>query len=220
MLDLPGQPILDKAALVGGCARLPLAIDSERLRDEVARLPGELWGSPGGRIGVHRVSEALFLRGYAPAEGEKPIEDRPALNRLPYTRRIIEKIIPAAPQRCLLARLPAGATIAPHIDRAPYFAKTLRVHVAIDTNSSVHMVAAGRCYSMLPGEIWVLNNTAMHAVWNAHETSSRTHMICDFLPNPALLELLQMAERDLGVQRASVNNHFDALRSKGEAVTG
>jgi hypothetical protein len=75
MLHIPGQPLLDKALLVGTCVRLPLTVDATRLAAEIDALPAELWGTTGGRVGVHRIAEAVFLRGYAPAEGERPIED-------------------------------------------------------------------------------------------------------------------------------------------------
>jgi Aspartyl/Asparaginyl beta-hydroxylase len=217
MLDIPAAPYLDKAALVGGCVRLPLKIDSLRLLNEIARLPAVEWGTRGGRVGVHNSAEAIFLRGHAPAEGEKPVEDRPNLDRLLYTRIIIEQLIPAPPLRCLLARLPAGAVIAPHVDRAPYFGKTLRVHVPVETNESVFMVSRGLCYSMQPGEAWMLNNSAEHAVWNSHPLLSRTHLICDFLPSPALLELLLRGERDLGVRRADVEAYTRESRPAGAA---
>ena len=198
MLDVPGYPVLNKAALVGACLRLPLSVDAARLRGEVASLPADLWGTAGGRVGGHRQAQALFLRGFAPAEGDLPVEDRPVLEALPYARTIIEELIPARPLRCLLARLPAGVVIAPHIDRPPYFAKTLRIHVPVDTHDNAFMWSLGECYAMRAGEVWVLNNSAMHAVWNADDTRSRTHMICDFLPNEALLELLSRGERGLG----------------------
>jgi Aspartyl/Asparaginyl beta-hydroxylase len=212
MLDVPGHPLLDKAALIGGCVRLPLTVDADRLRGEIAALPDSLWGTRGGRVGVHQVAEALFLRGFAPAEGEKPVADRPALDLLPYARFVIEQVLPAAPLRCLLARLPAGATIAPHTDLPPYFSKTLRIHVPVETNASVHMMAGGLCYSMQTGEVWVLNNSATHAVWNAHPTLSRTHLICDFLPSPALRELLRSGERSLGTHLAHVDQYFKDTR--------
>ena len=210
MLDLPGQPVLDKATLIGGCLRLPIRIDGERLAREVAALPASAWGTTGGRVGVHRDAEALFLRGYAPAQGNLPIEDREALTSIPYAREIIEQIVPAPAQRCLLARLPGGATIAPHIDQAPYFAKTLRLHFAVETHDQAWMIAGPLCYLMKPGEVWVLNNSAPHAVWNADPDRSRTHMICDFLPTPALLQLLAAGERDLGQRVATVERHFSA----------
>jgi Aspartyl/Asparaginyl beta-hydroxylase len=220
VLDIPEAPFLDKAALVGGCVRLPLQLDLRRLLDEVADLPLSIWGSRGGRVGVHRGAEAVFLRGFAPAEGDKPIEDRPILDRLPYARLIIEKVIPAPRMRCLLARLPAGAVIARHIDRPPYFGKTLRVHIPIETNESVFMFSCGLCYSMAAGEIWVLNNSAEHGVWNAHPTQARTHLISDFLPSPDLLALLSRGDRGLGVPRSEVDRRVSEAHPAGVAANG
>jgi hypothetical protein len=208
MLDLPGAPVLDKAALIGGCLRLPLAVDSARLRAEVEALTAAVWGTAGGRVGVHSKAEAAFLRGYAPAEGDKPIVDRELLDSLPYARVIIEQLIPAQPLRCLLARLPPGVSIAPHIDRAPYFSKSIRIHVPVVTHELAWMMAGSQCYLMRPGEVWALNNSGPHAVWNAHEQLPRTHLICDFLPSEPLLALMARGERAAGMTVAAVNEHF------------
>ncbi|MGE0580522.1 MAG: aspartyl/asparaginyl beta-hydroxylase domain-containing protein [Steroidobacteraceae bacterium] len=196
MLDLPGHPVIDKALLVGGCTRLPLAIDAARLAAEVAALPAAAWGTRGGRGGVHEVAEAIFLRGHAPAEGDRPIEDRAPLALLPYVRHLITELVPAPAQRCLLARLPGGAMVAPHVDQAPYFAKTIRIHVPVETHARAWMMAAGRRYRMALGEAWALNNSAPHAVANDDPLRPRTHLICDFLPTPALLDLLLRGERN------------------------
>jgi hypothetical protein len=204
MLDIPGAPVIDKARLLGGCVRLPLQVDAQRLEAEVASLPAGHWGGQGGRVGVHRAAEAIFLRGHAPAQGDLPVDDRPALELLPYVRELITQRIPSQPLRCLLARLPAGGQIAEHIDRGLYFAKSLRVHVPVTSHAQAWMYASGRTYLMRPGEVWVLNNSGMHGVWNAHESLSRTHLICDFLPTPALLELVARGERELGVVDAAV----------------
>lgn len=217
MLDIREASLLDKDSLVGGCMLLPLRVDGQRLFDEVAALPAAVWGTTGGRVGVHDKSEAVFLRGFAPAEGELPVEDRPVLAQLPYVRSIIEEMIPATPMRCLLARMPAGGIIAPHIDRAPYFGKTLRMHIAVESNESVFMVSRGLCYSMKAGEVWMLNNSATHAVWNAHPSRTRTHLICDFLPSAALLALLVRGDRNLGFHRAGVEEHTRSGRSAGAA---
>jgi hypothetical protein len=60
------------------------------------------------------------------------------------------------------------------------------------------MIAGGLCYSMQPGEIWVLNNSATHAVGNAHPTLSRTHMICDFLPDPGTSAIIRSIDDSAG----------------------
>jgi hypothetical protein len=209
MLELPGQPLLDKVRLVGTCLRLPLHVDAPRFAREIDALGPDVWGT-GGRVGVHRPAAALFLRGHAPAEGPLPIDDRPVLDRLPYAREVMA-LLQAPPQRCLLARLPAGRVIAPHIDRAPYFSQTLRIHVPIVTHARAYMLSCGETFVMAAGEVWALNNSARHGVWNADETQARTHLICDFTLTPALASLLARGERSLGRVRPEVDLHLAAV---------
>jgi len=212
--------VLDKHALVGACLRLPLQIDGDRLRSEVQSLPTSMWGSSGGRVGVHNASEALFLRGYAPAEGPKPIEDRAPLRSLPYAREVIEQLIPAPPLRCLLAKLPPLAVIQPHVDRAPYFSKSIRIHLPVETHEQSFMLCADQGYLMQLGEVWALNNCAEHAVWNAHPTCHRTHMICDFLATPPLLGLLACGERDLGRPMPDVDQRVRSPAARAYPTDG
>jgi Aspartyl/Asparaginyl beta-hydroxylase len=203
MLELPGLPFLDKAALIGGCVKLSLKFDAARLAAEIESLPSTFWGTTGGRVGVHREAEGIFLRGHAPADGNLPIEERPAMGELPYAREIIHERIPAPPMRCLLARLKPGARIATHIDRAPYFAQTIRLHIAVTSHERAYMFCAGRSYVMRPGELWALNNTAPHGVWNADPVRERTHLICDFLLTDELGSLLAAGERNLGTSQSA-----------------
>jgi hypothetical protein len=37
MLDLPGQPTIDKPGLIGTCSRLPVRVDAAQLQTEVLR---------------------------------------------------------------------------------------------------------------------------------------------------------------------------------------
>lgn len=204
MLDLAAVPPLDKRSLIGGCLRLPVSIDINRLRAEVDALPAEIWNSQGGRVAVHRDAGAVFLRGYAPKEGDKPIEDRPALDALPYAREIIETKFGSKPLRCLIARLAGGGVVTLHTDIGGYFDRTIRIHVPVISNPRAWMVCASLSYVMVPGEAWALNNSTMHAVWNEH-SEPRTHMICDYFATPELLSLLGRGERNLGVRRPDVD---------------
>jgi len=212
MITLPDHPFLDKTALIGGCARLPVRVDVERLQAEVAAIPPEMWLSRGGRVGVHNPAQAIFLRGHAPAEGNLPIEEREAMRHVPYVREIMTRLVAAPPLRCLLARLPGGAIIAAHTDQADYFSKTIRIHVPVTTHASAWMYCAERSYRMQPGEAWALNNSTVHGVWNADPERSRTHLICDFLTSPHLLDLLARAERDLGALEPAVHERVYALQ--------
>ena len=212
MLSIPGQPLLDKNRLVGRCVRLAVEFDLARLQREVSALPQHHWGTRGGRVGVHNPAQAVFLRGYAPAMGEMPIEDREPLDALPAVRELIESILPAPPMRCLLAMLPAGAVIAPHVDSGDYFLQTIRIHVPVFTHPRTWMFCAGLSYHMAAGEVWALNNATVHAVWNADPAQSRTHLICDFLPTRELVDLLVRGERDLGREEPAVDAHLFAAR--------
>lgn len=215
MLIVPGHPLLDKNRLIGGCTRLGIAVDAALVQAEVAALPAHFWGTRGGRVGVHRPAQAVFLRGHAPAEGNLPIEDREALAFLPTIRTLIHERMQAAPLRCLLALLPGGAVISPHMDQAPYFGQTIRVHVPVVTHPQMWMYCADRSYHMEVGEVWALNNSTVHAVWNADAECARIHMICDFLPSPALIDLLVRGERHLGVDRPEVRAHLFAEQALG-----
>lgn len=210
MLDILDAPVLDKQALIGGCLKLPMRIDHARLAAEINALPESVWNGSGGRVGVQKAAQAVFLRGYAPVEGNQPIADREPLCLLSYVRTLITEAIPAPPQRCVLARLAGGTSIAPHVDLAPYFSKTLRLHWPVLTHDKAWMVAQGLVYQMRAGEVWALNNSDVHAVWNADPLRPRTHLICDFLATPALLDLLMAGERDCGRVLATVLDHFDA----------
>jgi hypothetical protein len=190
------QPAVDKYALIGGCVRLPLPVDIVRLQDEVAALPASLWGTRGGRVGVHQPTEGIFLRGHAPIEGPKPIEDREPLQQLPYVRELLRSI-PAPPMRCLLAKLLPGGLIRMHVDNGDYFLQTLRIHVPVVSDPSVAMVSDDRVYTMRPGEAWALNNSTYHGVLS-NWTQARIHLICDFRASDALCERVRAGEHDLG----------------------
>lgn len=207
MLDIPGYEVLDKRQLIGGCLRLPAAIDAPRLRAEVEALPEAAWTR---RVGRHQAAEVIYLRGHAPAAGELPVEDRTPLEAMPYAAELLHRTFEAPPMRALLARLPAGGAIVPHKDQGPYFAKTVRVHVPVVTNPAVWTYCAGRAYRMAPGEAWALNNVAVHGVWNGDAAAARIHLICDFLPTPPLLALLARGDRTLGSVEPAVERALSA----------
>ncbi|MEM1153181.1 MAG: aspartyl/asparaginyl beta-hydroxylase domain-containing protein, partial [Pseudomonadota bacterium] len=135
---------------------------------------------------------------YAPTEGEqKPIEDRAILTSMPYAKELIRSI-GAKPLRCVLARLKAGDSIRSHIDRGPILVRSIRIHVPVITNDEVEMHCNGSAYRMKAGEMWVINNGAEHAAHNLHASEDRIHLICDYLPEADLLELVAHGNRRLG----------------------
>jgi hypothetical protein len=184
---------LNKQALIGSCLQLPVRFDFAKLLSEFHTIADTLWGTRAGRVGVHVQTEAVFLRGHAPAEGDLPIEDREVLASLPFTRALLYETFQAPPQRCLFAKLRAGGEIRPHIDQGTYFERTIRIHFPVVTNRQAVMVADKQSFHMQAGEAWALNNSAVHGVVNAHPTEARTHLICDYLPTEPLRQLLRDA---------------------------
>jgi hypothetical protein len=191
----PSQAV-NKHSLIGGCVRLRLPVDIAKLQSEVAQLPASLWGTRGGRVGVHQPTEGIFLRGYAPIEGPRPIEDREPLQHLPYVSELLQSI-PAPPMRCLLAKLMPASVIRMHVDNGDYFLHTLRIHIPIVSDPSVAMVSNDSVYTMQPGEVWALNNSTYHGVLSDW-TQPRIHLICDFQPSDALCALIHQGEHGLG----------------------
>lgn len=190
MTELSTNSKLDKSSLIGSCLKLPVIFDVEKMISEFHSIPSAMWGTRGGRVGVHANTEAVFLRGYAPAEGNLPIEDRPILDSLPYVRWLIYELFNALPQRCLFAKLRANSEIRPHIDQGEYFENTIRIHFPVVTNSDALMMANGFSFHMRAGEVWALNNNTIHGVFNRHPSEARTHLICDYLPSDELCKIL------------------------------
>jgi hypothetical protein len=199
MINFSASPKLNKQALIGSCSRLPVSFDVDKLVSEFQTIPAQLWGSRGGRVGVHVQAEAVFLRGYAPVEGERPIEDREVAAMLPFTTQLVHQLLQAKPLRCLFAKLRADGNVPLHIDNGEYFEKTIRIHIPIVTNSQATMLVDGQAFYMQVGEVWAINNCAVHGVLNQHPSEARTHLICDYMPSDNLLQLLAQGDRRLGV---------------------
>lgn len=215
MFELKGSSVIDKHALIGTCVRLPITVDAGRLRAEVEALPASAWGSARGRADPQLQADALFLRGYAPAAGDLPIGDRPVLAYLPYARELIHELIDERALRCLIARLPPRAWIAPHVDQGAYFAKTVRLHLPVSSHERAFMFCDGASFVMRPGEVWAINNSAPHGAWNAHDSLPRTHLVCDFAPSVRLLDLLRAGERGLGRAEPEVDAFLAAPQADG-----
>lgn len=209
--ELDALPVIDKFSLIGGCVRLRMQVDPVRLASEVQALPNDLWGTRAGRGGVHDRAEAIFLRGYAPADRGMPMVERPPLELLPTVRAFLAEAIPASAMRCVLARLAPGGCIPAHADSGRYFERTVRLHVPVVTSPLVIMYAEGLCYRMKPGEVWALNNSGTHAVLNDDPGCTRIHLICDFAPTPALVKLISAGDAGLGIDDPGVRLRLERL---------
>ena len=68
----------------------------------------------------------------------------------------------------------------------------------VTTHPRAYMLCDDDCFVMQAGEVWALNNSTFHGVWNADPDLVRTHMICDYTLTPDLEQLLRSADRSRG----------------------
>lgn len=189
---------VNKELFIGGCSRLDIQIDADKLAKEVGSLDAMVWSGTGGRVGPHMKVDAVFLRGFAAAEGPKPVEDREILKQLPYVREIIYEALSSQPQRCVIASLQPNSVVTAHQDQGPYLSQHYRFHIPVFTSPHVKMVVNHFVYQMLPGEIWAINNNAPHGVVNDDPDEARVHIIVDFKPTAEVVALLEKADQSLG----------------------
>jgi hypothetical protein len=81
--------------------------------------------------------------------------------------------------RVMLARMPAGGVIKPHVDAAPAASWPHKIHVPITTNPQVQFYVDPHTYHFEVGQAYEVNNLAPHAVENAG-TTPRIHLIFEY----------------------------------------
>ena len=68
--------------------------------------------------------------------------------------------------RVMIASLPPGHVIKPHVDLHPSFRAGHRIHVPITTDSRVRFMIDGQPYRLEPGQAYEINNQKHHSVMN------------------------------------------------------
>ncbi|MDB5973193.1 MAG: hypothetical protein JWQ90_5643 [Hydrocarboniphaga sp.] len=87
--------------------------------------------------------------------------------------------------RVMLARMPAGGVIKPHIDSAPAASWPHKIHVPIVTNLQVRFYVDPHNYHFEVGQAYEVNNLGPHAVHNAGDTQ-RIHLIFEYYEDTAI----------------------------------
>ena len=109
------------------------------------------------------------------------------------TSSAIQEIVEAfgeRPTHITLKQLDVGGFVKPHRDiRGSIPVGSLRVHVPIITHPAAYMVINGTRMHLREGEIWVLDTSYRHAVYNA-SPQRRVHLVIDFPLTPRLRSLL------------------------------
>jgi aspartyl/asparaginyl beta-hydroxylase (cupin superfamily) len=99
--------------------------------------------------------------------------------------------------RVMLASLPPGGMILPHIDANPAAKWPHKIHVPVLTNPGVVCFFGGEEHHFPVGEAVEVNNLGPHWVRNGGETD-RVHLIFEYYdadqPEPSWLEALPRAD--------------------------
>jgi hypothetical protein len=82
--------------------------------------------------------------------------------------------------RIMLARLPAGAFVAPHVDGEPSGNRPHKIHVPLLTNADTFFFVDQQRYHLVAGHAYEVNNAARHAAANRGQ-SDRVHLIFEYL---------------------------------------
>ena len=197
-MDMTDKLIMNELGQPGG-VRLSMTVDVEGLLENLQAIDETLWSRQGRVKSTHGHVDSIFLRGYAPIEGAKPVRDRDILHKLPRVKRLLHDELPGVPARAVLANLKPAGTVRLHTDKEEVFRGIVRMHVPLRTNNSVLCFFDEAFYDMRPGEVWAVNNLRSHAVAN-NGSAARLHLITDRIVSEEVITALQSGDPSLGYE--------------------
>lgn len=187
------------------------AVDIAALSAAVLTIPERVWDAENAakpnRFEVLDATRHIVFRFIDSPRDWRASHDRPAW---PEWRGLLEPVLAQAVRdygysrgvfpRVMLARMPAGGVIHPHIDANPAAKWPHKIHVPLSTNPAVVCFFGGAEHHFPVGHAVEVDNLGPHAVRNRGDTD-RIHLIFEYYdadqPDPAWLEpfLLQGAAR-------------------------
>lgn len=183
------------------------AVDISRLRKEVLAIPEAVWDAENERkpnkfdvLGQARHIVFRFI--------DNPRDWRTShdCGAWPEWRDVIEPVLAQAVQaygyrrgeypRVMLARLPAGEVIHPHVDANPAAKWPHKIHIPLQTDPLVCSCFGGALHHFALGEAVEVDNLGPHWVHNG-SPQDRIHLIFEYYdadqPDPDWLEPFLMA---------------------------
>lgn len=183
------------------------SVDIAPLRDAVAAIPEAVWDAENARkpnkFEVLDDTRHIVFRFI-----DNSRDWRGSHDRAPWGdwRGLLEPVLAQAVRdygyargmfpRVMLARMPAGGVILPHIDNNPAAKWPHKIHVPLTTNPAVVSFFGGAEHHFPPGEAVEVDNLGPHWVRNGGDTD-RVHLIFEYYdadqPDPAWLEPFLLA---------------------------
>ena len=88
---------------------------------------------------------------------------------------------PGTVVKSMLAEVPAGKCVYPHVDRSACLVLSHRCHLPVLTSDEVDLDVDAKTYHLQVGTVYELDNTRLHGVRNLSDRR-RVHLICDVMP--------------------------------------
>ena len=177
-------------------------VDIAALQAAVAAIPEDIWEAENAakpnRFEVLDATRHIVLRFIDSPRDWRASHDRPAWRQW---RALLEPVLAEAVRpygyargvfpRVMLANMPPGGVIHPHIDANLAAKWPHKIHVPVSTNTGVVSFFGGDEHYFAPGEAVEVDNLGPHWVRNGGETD-RVHLIFEYYdadqPEPAWLE--------------------------------
>jgi hypothetical protein len=189
--------------------RLPLYCDVARMQQEVSALASEFWRphyNPMNHEGEWCALPLYAIDGnphsilatHVGASSTATYQPTPLLEGCPYLFSLLQTL--QFPKRAVrLLRLDAGALIKEHSDvQLACEEGGVRLHLPVQTNEQVEFHLDGERIRMCEGDLWYLNLTLPHRVYNMGITN-RIHLVIDGEMNTWLAE--QFARTDIVMRK-------------------
>jgi len=146
------------------------------------------------RIKVQRETEFIPLRRAThnsdiAINDNELVEDTRFVGAFPILMSLLSQIAEArggVVERAMLVRLPFGGRVYPHVDEGRYYASRDRYHLVVQTSEGASKLICGpEVVEMGLGEVWWLNNKALHSAEN-NSSTDRVHVIFDLAPRECI----------------------------------
>jgi len=167
--------------------RLLGEVDISALRERVSLLSEEFWntqdkGKP-NKFDALDKTEHIVFRFITSFQSHKNYTDFPIwedwkadIQGLLEITRNFYNYKEAIYSRIMLAKLPAGEAIKPHIDRSPAAEFPHKIHIPIITNEKAVFMVKNESVNMCEGCIYEVNNRVIHSASNNGD-KERIHLI-------------------------------------------
>ncbi len=170
--------------------QLPLQCDPLALQWEIEALGEAAWRPHPQKFAGNTMLPLLAVGGDPANETFDGVMAPTAeLERCPYLMQVMASL-GATLGRTRLMRLAGQAEVAPHVDRAYYWAERVRVHVPIVTQPTVRFECGEEVINMAAGECWIFDTWRRHHVVN-DASQSRIHLVVDTVGGARFWDLVQ-----------------------------